>query len=535
MTPSNIPLPQRVGRLLDALNHGLVQKRPVLALSLLAALAGESVFLLGRPGVAKSLIARRLKFAFEGASAFEYLMNRFSAPDEIFGPVSILKLKDLGKYERLTKGYLPEAEVVFLDEIWKAGPSIQNALLTVLNERVFRNGDHELPVPMRLLIAASNELPEPDNGLEALWDRFLLRLVVTNVRGRDAFEAMSSSLDDPYLDNVEPTLKISADEYRKWQKELLRVEVPPSIFDLLHLLRSTLENHSAEQPEQAIYVSDRRWRKLVRLLRACAFFNGRQSVQAQDCLLLADCLWDKPEQAPLLRDWLAQALREHGLGSLSRNDALEAELADWENLLDQGLLRREMVVETERVVHGERFHEVLGLEKQFPGCRMVRVEDFERLEAPQDQPLQFHDSQFEPTKKLYAKLGPDNLLLIDLAENYYRYKKRFDYDYFREYQNFQAFPLDIRRRETQRAIALEPSESWKSQMLDRAAGLRQALAQRQEALANFLESNKFEAENLFVVVEQAQGVIEQSRQAGEALRALLLRLEIGLSRLGRQP
>jgi len=170
---------EQITKLLDDLNEGVYEKQEVIALTLLTAVAGESIFLLGAPGVAKSLIARRLKYAFKDGSSFEYLMNRFSTPDEIFGPVSIKQLRDEDKYQRVVENYLPTATVVFLDEIWKAGPSIQNALLTILNEKIYRNGDVIInPVPMKALISASNELPSKGEGLEALWDRFLVRIVV---------------------------------------------------------------------------------------------------------------------------------------------------------------------------------------------------------------------------------------------------------------------------------------------------------------------------------------------------------------------
>ena len=181
---------KRIENLLSAINKGIYEKETELSLSLLAALAGESIILLGPPGVAKSMVARRLKMAFKDAKSFEYLMSRFSTPDELFGPVSISKLKDEDKYERNIEGYLPDADVVFLDEIWKAGPAIQNTLLTVINEKLFRNGDSEIKLPLKLLLAASNELPAQGEGLEALWDRFIIRVECGNIKTEKEFNAM---------------------------------------------------------------------------------------------------------------------------------------------------------------------------------------------------------------------------------------------------------------------------------------------------------------------------------------------------------
>ncbi len=214
-------------------------------MTLLSAVAGESIFLLGAPGVAKSLIARRLKYAFKDGSSFEYLMNRFSTPDEIFGPVSIKQLRDEDKYQRVVENYLPSATVVFLDEIWKAGPSIQNALLTILNEKIYRNGDVVIdPVPMKALISASNELPSKGEGLEALWDRFLVRIVVDGVQDKQNFNDMISKSLNSYSDTVTELLKISNNEYNKWSKEIDNIEIPENVFNVIHVIRKYIDQHN---------------------------------------------------------------------------------------------------------------------------------------------------------------------------------------------------------------------------------------------------------------------------------------------------
>lgn len=302
-----------IRELIDKLSYGLYEKRQTVALSLLAAVAGESIFLLGPPGVAKSMVARRLKEAFRNARSFEYLMSRFSTPDELFGPVSISRLKDHDRYERITEGYLPEATVVFLDEIWKAGASIQNTLLTVLNEKIYRNGAHTVRLPMKLLMAASNELPAEQEGLEALWDRFLIRYVVDGIRDKDSFVRMICDSDDGF-EGIEDSLKISDELYQSWQDGWKRIEVKPQITDFIFSVRNVLEGDRTTAVDRRMlkvpYISDRRWKKVVRLLRASAFLCGRSEVGWTDLTLLLHCLWNDPDDKETLKKLMAGRMAE---------------------------------------------------------------------------------------------------------------------------------------------------------------------------------------------------------------------------------
>ena len=301
-------------KLLAALNEGVYEKQEAIALTLLTAIAGESIFLLGAPGVAKSLIARRLKFAFKEAKAFEYLMNRFSTPEEIFGPVSISKLKE-DKYERIVDNYLPTATVVFLDEIWKAGPSIQNALLTILNEKIYRNGDVIIdPVPIKALISASNELPMKGEGLEALWDRFLVRFEVGGVIEKINFNAMISNSLKPLDPNVAEDIKLTNEKYHQISKLIDEVTIPDNVFNVIDVIRHYLNQHNQKEDniENQIYVSDRRWKKIVRLLRTSAFLNDRTTVDLMDCFLISHCLWNETEQIPIVGQFVRDAIQKHG-------------------------------------------------------------------------------------------------------------------------------------------------------------------------------------------------------------------------------
>ena len=329
---------ERFKLLLQEMNRGIYEKNTEISLSLLAALAGESVILLGPPGVAKSMVARQLKTAFRDARSFEYLMSRFSTPDEIFGPVSIQKLKTSDTYERALEGYLPTADVVFLDEIWKAGPAIQNTLLTVINEKIFRNGNREMHLPLKLLVAASNELPAKGEGLEALWDRFVIRIESRPIKLEKNFRAMLLEAPTDFLGPTDFTdstdssgsmgksgftdstdfsdsadfsdLKITAEEYAEWAKKICKIGVKEEVLDAISAIRKSLRAVNVDEAAERrnIYVSDRRWKNIVRLLRTSAFMQDREEVDICDLLPIYHCLWQEPEERDAIRSIVIRAL-----------------------------------------------------------------------------------------------------------------------------------------------------------------------------------------------------------------------------------
>lgn len=281
---------ERIKELMIAISYQVFEKEEIFRLSMLALLGNESIFLLGKPGIAKSLISRRLKFAIKGGRNFEYLMSKFSTPEEIYGPIDLRYLKE-GQYIRMIDGYLPSCNVAFLDEIWKAGPSIQNTLLTIINEKIFRNGGKDLKVPMKLLISASNELPAEGEGLEALFDRFIIRYIAKPLTEKENFEQLldgESSLDV----DVDPNLQFSIEEIDAWQKQAKQVKIGSQTMDFIHYFRKKI----LKETNGEAYISDRKWKKISGLMKTSAFFNGRTETDIPDLFIIPYCIWDNEEE-----------------------------------------------------------------------------------------------------------------------------------------------------------------------------------------------------------------------------------------------
>ena len=289
------PLRKHLADILDALENGLVERRRQVRLALLAALAGEHTLLIGPPGTAKSELARRLHLAFEDALYFERLLTRFSVPEELFGPLSISALEQ-DRYERQTAGYLPQASIAFIDEVFKANSAILNALLTLLNERKFDNGAGRQVCPLISAIGATNEVPA-DEVAEAFFDRFLMRLPVGPVSAEGFRDLMA-------LDGrcgaraVEALTRRDRDAISRAAGE---VSVTEEVAKLLAELRQHLEGGT-------IYVSDRRWAKIVWLLKVAAATDGRSKLALWDLWLLPWCTAHDVAGQTALGDWLLTRL-----------------------------------------------------------------------------------------------------------------------------------------------------------------------------------------------------------------------------------
>lgn len=370
---------QRIQSLLAEINRGIYEKDTEISLSLLAALAGESIILLGPPGVAKSMVARRLKEAFCGARSFEYLMSRFSTPDEIFGPVSISRLKSSDAYVRAVDGYLPTADVVFLDEIWKAGPAIQNTLLTVINEKLFRNGNNEVRLPLKLLVAASNELPAQGEGLEALWDRFIIRLECRNIQREDNFDKMLLDVGDNET-AVDEDLKITGEEYREWSRLIDEAVISTEVLDAIHKIRRSIRAVAIDGTSERrdVYVSDRRWKNIVRLLRTEAFMHDRKLVAVSDLMPIYNCLWQEPEERDDIRRIIIRVIFSD---AKDRLEHIQADLKEDIRLhraavAQKRVSSRQVKRDADKKLYNKFYYKLLGCDAEYT---YIFAQDYQQL------------------------------------------------------------------------------------------------------------------------------------------------------------
>jgi MoxR-like ATPase len=244
-----------------------------------AILAKQHLFMVGPPGTAKSMLTDAVCQRIEGADYFQWLLTKFSTPEEIFGPISLKALEN-DEYKRITKNKLPEAHIAFLDECFKANSAILNSLLTLVNERKYHNNGTPQDVPLQSLFGASNELPEGEE-LGALYDRLLLRFVVPYIADDSDFkEMMLMDLED------RNAVTVTLSELEVMQAEAMAVTIPEEVIDTIIQIKNNLE-------KEGVINSDRRFKQCLDVLKAHAYLHDRTAVSDDDLSILQYILWSQ--------------------------------------------------------------------------------------------------------------------------------------------------------------------------------------------------------------------------------------------------
>ncbi|HNW37386.1 MAG TPA: AAA family ATPase [Methanosarcina vacuolata] len=257
--------------------------------SLLAVLSGENLLFLGPPGTAKTQLAKNICQSIESGNFFNYLLTSFSTPEELFGPLSLKALEE-DEFRRKIDGCLPTAHIALLDEIFKASSAILNSLLTILNEHKYHNGRELVDVPLLSVFGASNELPDENESLEALYDRFLFRYRLSYIQDDENFRDLLFRSPDEF----EPAASLRVSAIYELRARAKDMPVDPDVEVIITELRKSLQL-------QEIEISDRRWKKVIQVLKVAACSSGCPTVDRTMVLLLQHMLWNLPEERETIR------------------------------------------------------------------------------------------------------------------------------------------------------------------------------------------------------------------------------------------
>ena len=275
-------MPKQLQLIQQKLNERFYDREEEIEGLLTAILSKQHLLFIGPAGTGKSELSSMLGEIVEGSRYFQHLLTPFSTPEELFG---VLSLKDLeqGIYKRNITNMLPEAHFSFVDEIFKANSAILNTLLTLINERLYYNNGVPVPCPLISIVGSSNEYIEEGEGLEALFDRFLLRYEVNYIRQQDDFIEMLK--DQKYV----TVPKLTIQELVEHQIKVTKVVISDSLYKKIAKIRQAL--HDA-----GIRPSDRRFKQCLSILRAKAYLAGRFEVINEDLNILKNILWETIDQ-----------------------------------------------------------------------------------------------------------------------------------------------------------------------------------------------------------------------------------------------
>ena len=309
----------KLAKIAEAIKARFEERSDLIDGMMTALISKEMLFMLGSPGTAKSDVCTALCSAI-GGNYYSWLMGKFTTPEEIFGPLSLKGLES-DSYRRVTKNKLPEADIAFLDEIFKGSSAILNTLLPVINERVFFNDGTPTKIPLQTVFGASNEIPQAEE-LAALYDRFSLRFVVSRMQSDGSATNLFKRIASKTALAPIPTITLA--ELAKEQEAASKVTIPDAVIDTLVQMRREVD-------EEGIYVSDRRWVQAIRIVKGYAHYQGATEATMEHLEILKNVLWSTTDQVKLVAKIVNKHTNVLGEKITEITDAVQSILESFKN------------------------------------------------------------------------------------------------------------------------------------------------------------------------------------------------------------
>lgn len=283
-------------------NSKVVGRATLLRAFVLGVVGSQNSLLIGVPGTAKTLGIKLISSAFAAkGEVYRTLLTKFSKPNEVFGPTDTKALVEEGELKTKTKGFLPQAKVGVLDEVFKGSSAIMNAMLTIANEREFRNGSEWEAAPVRTMVGMSNEFPEDPVALAAFFDRFPIKLMVRPLDADD-FQAMLTKSTAPGTDaemKKPCPIQMTEADMDEITDRVAACAVSPEVIVACGDLRAQLG-------AKGISISDRRWVQAVAVMKANAVLAGRDTVTRRDLPVLEYVCWNTEQDLAVIRAMLPE-------------------------------------------------------------------------------------------------------------------------------------------------------------------------------------------------------------------------------------
>ncbi len=299
----------------DYLNNVFIERETLISLLLLTIFSGQNMFILGKPGVAKSEIVYQTSLLFRNVKIFRYLLTKYTTPEEIFGSISLEELKKDRFYRKITNK-LADVEIGFLDEIFKGNSSILNSLLMIANEKIYINDTEVVNVPLISLFGASNEIPDEEEmeELQALYDRFTIKYIAEPIREYKNFTMLL--LQDNKEIKTDEQMLIDLNDIYTVLEAAKDITPGQNILNLMYKVREYCY-------ENNYYVSDRKFKNMLGILKVGAFVNGRSEIITEDLFILPYMIWEKPEEFSVIKEDIESIIIEHIFNDIISNISIK--------------------------------------------------------------------------------------------------------------------------------------------------------------------------------------------------------------------